>query len=471
MKRILAVLLLGIISLTCLTGFARAEQKSNMFTYKASASVFTMLINGQEVGTVKSAAKGLAVYDRVVEKLLNSYSNEVFIDCDVVFRELKFYTGLVSSESELEQAIEQAIVVKTNAYALLVNGEKICYVKDTETVQEVLDELKSLQAEKIQQKENSEFQEARIKEDISFEPEAVAVSLIVDKEKLMMILTQGTEEVQEYIAKEGDTLWSIAKAHKIPFSELKEANADDEDLDMIRPGDVIKLTVEKQLVTVVAREKQKETEEIPFETEVRQDNTLERGRTKVLNEGKKGKKEITYIVTTENGKEIAREKLEEKVIEEPVKRIEVKGTKVPPPPPSRSKSKSTSQPKQSTEVVSGSGKGSDVVAYAMKFLGVRYVYGANGPNAFDCSGFTCYVYRHFGINLPRTSYQQRSVGVAVSRSNLAPGDLVLFPGHVGIYIGNNKFIHASSGSRKVIITSLDSSYYRKRFIGGRRVLR
>ncbi|NLO83696.1 MAG: endopeptidase Spr, partial [Clostridiales bacterium] len=120
---------------------------------------------------------------------------------------------------------------------------------------------------------------------------------------------------------------------------------------------------------------------------------------------------------------------------------------------------------------SGSGKGSDVVAYAMKFLGVRYVYGANGPNAFDCSGFTCYVYRHFGINLPRTSYQQRSVGVAVSRSNLAPGDLVLFPGHVGIYIGNNKFIHASSGSRKVIITSLDSSYYRKRFIGGRRVLR
>ncbi|NLO83000.1 MAG: C40 family peptidase, partial [Clostridiales bacterium] len=123
---------------------------------------------------------------------------------------------------------------------------------------------------------------------------------------------------------------------------------------------------------------------------------------------------------------------------------------------------------------SGSGKGSDVVAYAMKFLGVRYVYGANGPNAFDCSGFTCYVYRKFGVNLPRTSTAQRSVGVAVSKSNLVAGDLVLFtnPSHVGIYIGNGKFIHASSGSRmRVVIDNLNSSHYKRRYIGARRVLK
>ena len=130
-ERVLAVLLLGIISLTCLTGFAQAEQKGSLFTYKASASVFTMMINGQEVGTVKSAAKGLAVYDKVVEKLLNSYPDEVFIDCDVVFKEFIFSTRPVSSESELAHAIEQVIVVKTcvcGAY----DGEKVCYVEDTE---------------------------------------------------------------------------------------------------------------------------------------------------------------------------------------------------------------------------------------------------------------------------------------------------------------------------------------------------
>jgi len=469
MKRVLAVLLLGIISLTSLTGFARIEQQGSLFNYRITVPVFSMLINGQEVGTVKSPAKGLAVYDRVVEKLMNSYSDEVFIDADVVFREQKLHYGPISSEKDLAQAIEQAIVVKTNAYALVINGEKVCYVKDTEIVQQALDELKDAQAQKIQDKENSELQETHIKEDITYQTEAVAVSQLVDKQKLMTILTQGTEEVQEYEVKEGDTLWSIAKAFKIPFSVLEEANAD-RDTDDLHPGDKVKLTVEKQLVTVVATEKQKETKEIPFETEVREDNTLLRGKTKVLNEGKKGKKEITYLVTTENGKEIAREVVEEKIIEEPVKRVEVKGTKVPPPPPSRSKSKSSS----STGAVLGSAKGSDVVAYAKQFLGTRYVYGANGPNAFDCSGFTCYVFRKFGINLPRRSIDQRYVGVAVSKSNLAPGDLVCFgsPGHVGIYIGNGQFIHASSGSRKrVVIDNLSSSYYQKRYVCARRVLK
>lgn len=170
MKRIMAVLLLGIISLTCLTGFAQAEQKGSLFTYKASASVFTMMINGQEVGTVKSAAKGLAVYDKVVERLLNIHSNKVFVDCDVVFKEAKYNTKPVSSANELAHAIEQVIVVKTNAYAVLVDGEKVCYVEDTGIVQEVLDELKNTQVQKIQQDEKGELQETHIKENITYQP-------------------------------------------------------------------------------------------------------------------------------------------------------------------------------------------------------------------------------------------------------------------------------------------------------------
>ena len=212
---------------------------------------------------------------------------------------------------------------------MLVDGEKVCYVEDTGIVQEVLDELKNTQVQKIQQDEKGELQETHIKENITYQPETVTVSQMVDKQALMAIFTQGTEEVQEYEAKAGDTLWSIARAHKIPFSVLKEANAD-RNIDTIHPGDKIRLTVEKQLVTVVATEKQTEIKDIPYETEVRQDNSLERGRTKVLKEGKKGKKEVTYLITTENGKVTSREVLEEKVLEEPVKRVEVKGTKVPP---------------------------------------------------------------------------------------------------------------------------------------------
>ncbi|MBM7870165.1 cell wall-associated NlpC family hydrolase [Clostridium pascui] len=117
----------------------------------------------------------------------------------------------------------------------------------------------------------------------------------------------------------------------------------------------------------------------------------------------------------------------------------------------------------------------DVVSYAYKFMGKPYVWGAAGPSAFDCSGFTLYVYRAFGVNLGHYTGTQFSTGQAVSKENLLPGDLVFFNtdssiSHVGIYVGEGQFIHASSGSGKVIVSSLSGSYYDSRYAGARRVL-
>ena len=120
------------------------------------------------------------------------------------------------------------------------------------------------------------------------------------------------------------------------------------------------------------------------------------------------------------------------------------------------------------------GGNSDLVAYAMKFMGRPYVWGASGPSAFDCSGFTAYVYNAFGIYLDHYTGSQFQNGSAVSRGNLAPGDLVFFNtdssiSHVGMYIGDGQFIHASSGSRQVTISNLGESYYNSRYAGGRRI--
>lgn len=127
---------------------------------------------------------------------------------------------------------------------------------------------------------------------------------------------------------------------------------------------------------------------------------------------------------------------------------------------------------------SSSKSGSSVVEYAKQYLGYRYVSGGASPSTgFDCSGFTTYVFKHFGISLSRTSGAQASNGLYVEKSNLQLGDILIFNdsankkvGHVGIYIGGNQFIHAANPKKGVIITSLSDSYYSERYVSARRVL-
>lgn len=120
------------------------------------------------------------------------------------------------------------------------------------------------------------------------------------------------------------------------------------------------------------------------------------------------------------------------------------------------------------------GKGNEVVNYAYKFLGKPYVYGATGPNAFDCSGLTQYVYNKFGVDISRTTYTQVNEGTKVNKNNLKAGDLVFFNtqgsiSHVGIYIGDGEFIHAPRSGKPVMISSLYNGYYAQKYATARRI--
>lgn len=124
-----------------------------------------------------------------------------------------------------------------------------------------------------------------------------------------------------------------------------------------------------------------------------------------------------------------------------------------------------------------SSAGSKIVSCAKQYLGYRYVYGGSSPSTgFDCSGFAQYVFKQCGYTIGRTTTQQNQNGTRIAnRSDLKPGDLVLFASggsftHTGIYIGNGQFIHASNSSTGVIISSLSESYYSARFACGRRIV-
>lgn len=123
--------------------------------------------------------------------------------------------------------------------------------------------------------------------------------------------------------------------------------------------------------------------------------------------------------------------------------------------------------------------GQKMAEFALKYVGYPYVYGGSSPKGFDCSGFTSYIYKQFGYSINRTASNQLDNGTAVSMDELQPGDLVFFKksgsgskraSHVGIYIGNGEFVHASTSTVGVIVSGMDEAYYTSGFVGGRRLV-
>ena len=147
--------------------------------------------------------------------------------------------------------------------------------------------------------------------------------------------------------------------------------------------------------------------------------------------------------------------------------------------PSTSREADERKTEESKEQVASAGsKGEELVEFAKQYLGCPYVYGGSGPDTFDCSGFTMYVYENFGISLSHSAIAQSYVGTYVAKEDLQPGDLVFFLeyetmdeiGHVGIYIGDGNFIHASSGSGYCVkISTLLSGSYDVRYDTARRI--
>jgi cell wall-associated NlpC family hydrolase len=315
---------------------------------------------------------------------------------------------------------------------------------------------------------------------------------------------QASTKTVKHTIKNGETLYSIAHRNHTTIEEVRKANGLKKG-DNLKIGRVLKVPkdtydskTKKKIVKTTKKSKSKKFAKKTRKTSkhiiksgdslygialknhttvdnIRKANGLKKGETLKLGRvltlpGSNGshsvkKKKIKMAKTKTNRSE---RKLAKTLSSVKFKRM------------ARSSSKKSNKFSFPDILFSGSSKKSmKITKLAQKKLGRRYVWGATGKkNTFDCSGFTTYVCKKNGISLPRRAIAQSKYGKYISRKNLKPGDLIFFDtskrhkgyvNHVGIYLGNDRFIHASSAKKKVVITRLGKSFYSKRYKGARRV--
>lgn len=249
-----------------------------------------------------------------------------------------------------------------------------------------------------------------------------------------------------HVVKKGDTISSIARKYSITAGELKDLNK----LKSTRLKTGRKLLVKKIGPKTYIVKKGDNIWRIARKFEVDADDLMELNEmsTPDLRVGQKLYLEEAVDTATNESVSVA----VTKNYEEEIKKI------------------------AETEEFKEKDQPNKLITFARKLINIPYKFGGNSILGIDCSGYVKKVYGLLGVELPRTAREQFKEGEEIAFDDLSVGDLVFFrtyasfPSHVGIYLGNNLFIHASSRGKKVTIDSLETPYYFKRFIGGKRLL-
>lgn len=264
-------------------------------------------------------------------------------------------------------------------------------------------------------------------------------------------LSEGRVEYYVYKTEEGDSLQSIAKDKGVSAKRLVTLNFGEYDADeTIKEGTYLVLYAEVPYLQVTTVEEITSTQSIAYKTTYKTTATLKKGTQKVQTKGVKGQKEVVEMVTKVNGEETSSEVISSTVVKKATNKVVLKGT-----------GSVTAKAGKTFDFASGD----EVVEFAKQYVGNPYRYGGTSlTKGADCSGFVYAVYKEFGVNLPRVG--QSSVGKAVSYKNVKKGDILIYSGHVAIYAGNGKAVHAVNERLGIRVTS---ATYTGPILGVRRI--
>lgn len=412
---------------------------SGFFIYESRAA-FAVDLNGEVIAYVKNEEIIKEAFDFVEGEVAILYGEDATFKKDVRATKVRGHKDDVIKAPSLANKISKAINVYKKASVVYIDDYQAFVVESETVAKQVLDLIK--QPYKVSS-EGSKVLDVFFHQAVEIVNKDVLVEEILDSKPVLKAL-----EAKANLASEEVEVVNMASNIKsVSLSQNNSFDVDSLNLDVI---------------TILEKN---EVLEIDYKEVKESDKTLYKGETKVVQKGEVGKKQLTYNLTLINGENVKTEKVSEKVIIEPIDKLVKVGSKERPVTPTSSASYNGDK-----------SRGAVNAAWVQVNNRAPYVFGGSSPSGFDCSGLTSYVYRQVGISLPHSSAAQANYGVAVSKANLKPGDLVFFRGysgsgivHVGIYIGNGQMIHAPSSGRSMAVASIHSSYFSSRYVSARRV--
>lgn len=288
-----------------------------------SRGMYGIFINGKKVATLKT--KNAA--EKVMMEVLKTGSGANFKD-KVGIRRVRLEPGeKILTVQEAVMQLLQGTSLEVAGAVLMINNKPVLAMDKVSSIQEVLEEVKSHYRSKVLGvPKNIYFKETR-----SFQERPVARGNLKTKEQSMQILTHGTEKMTTHTVQKGEMGWNIARRYGISVKKLALMNPK-ANVNRLRAG--MKLLAPTMLspLTVVIETLHRAEETIPYTVETKRDSSLFQDTTKVVSEGRKGLREVTYMFVYENGKEVKRIPVSVRELKSSQSRIIVKGTKIRPSP-------------------------------------------------------------------------------------------------------------------------------------------